>query len=50
MLYMRSERRLIYASVLSKLVNHAYLILNEKLDTLDGSSCGFRDGSGDTTH
>lgn len=27
-----------------------YLVLDEKLDTLDGSSGGLRDGSGDTTH
>lgn len=27
-----------------------YLVLNEKLDALDGSSSGLRDGGGDTTH
>lgn len=28
----------------------AYLVLDEKLDTLDGSGSGLRDGGGDTTH
>jgi hypothetical protein len=28
----------------------AYLVLDEKLDTLDGSSGGLRDGGRDTTH
>lgn len=27
-----------------------YLVLNEKLDTLNGSGSGLRDGGGDTTH
>lgn len=27
-----------------------YLVLNKKLDTLNGSSSSLRDGSGDTTH
>jgi hypothetical protein len=27
-----------------------YLILDEKLDTLNRSSSGLRDGGGDTTH
>lgn len=29
---------------------NAYLILDQKLDTLDGSSSSFRDGGRDTTH
>jgi sarcosine oxidase delta subunit len=28
----------------------AYLVLDEKLDTLDGSGSGLRDGGGNTTH
>ena len=28
----------------------AYLVLDEKLDTLDGSGGGLRDGGRDTTH
>ncbi len=27
-----------------------YLILDEKLDSLNGGGCGFRDGGGDTTN
>jgi len=27
-----------------------YLVLDQKLNTLNRSSCGLRDGSGDTTH
>jgi hypothetical protein len=27
-----------------------YLVLDEELDTLDGSGGGLRDGGGDTTH
>jgi hypothetical protein len=30
--------------------NKTYLILDQELDTLDGSSCGLGDGGGDTTH
>ena len=30
--------------------SNTYLVLNEELDTLDGSSGSFRYGSGDTTH
>ena len=29
---------------------NTYLVLDEKLDTLNGSSSGLRDGSGNTTH
>jgi hypothetical protein len=28
----------------------AYLVLDEELDTLNGSGSGLRDGGGDTTH
>jgi hypothetical protein len=28
----------------------AYLVLDEELDTLNGSGGGLRDGGGDTTH
>jgi hypothetical protein len=31
-------------------VRFAYLVLDEELDTLDGSGSGLRDGGGDTTH
>lgn len=30
--------------------NRRTLVLDEKLDTLDGGSSSLRDGSGDTTH
>jgi hypothetical protein len=31
-------------------VEDAYLVLDEELDTLDGSGSGLGDGGGDTTH
>jgi len=30
--------------------DETYLILDQELDTLNGSGCGLGDGSGDTTH
>lgn len=32
------------------MAENTYLVLDEKLDTLDGSGSGLRDGGGDTTH
>jgi hypothetical protein len=31
-------------------INKTYLVLDEELDTLDGSGSGLRDSGGDTTH
>lgn len=31
-------------------LDHLILVLDEKLDTLDGGGSGLRDGGGDTTH